>query len=115
MRLLAESTIVKQDADSQRALDAVTKLAENLGMPRWCNWLVCIVLAMLVALICIVPGWHLYPVTLRFEALVFALLLFLSSICCASVEVRDVIVLFVSGSTMRSHDGVSRCLSALRC
>ena len=47
-------------------------------MPRWLMWTVCVLMAILVAVICIVPGWHLYPLTLRVAALFFALMLFLS-------------------------------------
>lgn len=60
------------------ALDVGDRMGKNAPMPRWLLWTVCVLMAALVAVICIVPGWHLYPLTLRMAAFFFVLLLLLS-------------------------------------
>jgi hypothetical protein len=49
-------------------------------MPRWLHAVTCFWMAFLVAVICIVPGWHLYPLTFSMEAFVFGVLLLLSGV-----------------------------------
>ena len=76
----------------------------------------CFWMAFLVAVICIVPGWHLYPLTFSMEAFVFGILLILSGFFLALVLIVTEGVLATVHDPLLSDANLSAPpLLALRC